>query len=253
MLNQSYRNEISTITVLLVIGMVSASFLGCGDNDVPIGHLGQTSQGDDYEDGEPQSSVLSAGSPHADSVIDRTLERFEVQRILSEALDSGFSFNREYSFLVEGTIVYDSSFIWPNAMEVDSIKVQAVTIALTPVTGDSTFARYIEFVVSPLCSYVVYYELLFDYTKKDLAYYEVGEGVYRRDLEGKVLSYFGRTPQPMALIFDLLDCIEREAAAGCAAAMIGCAFSGAAWPGCAALGCGLAFIGAVVHCLFTAL
>jgi|GEM_PF-6561581 len=246
-----FRDVIKRTLIVFMMFATLNMFLGC-NSDHSSNYIEEdeytTQENSEYyfdEEDVNTSGFYSSSDPYGNDVITTTLNRSGIQRYLTELESDGYYFSREYSFVQEGNGTPENSE--------DSIFAQFITLAMLN-SIDTTRAAYILFSTCELGSIVSKYILSFVEPDPDEGFDFVTDGIWRLNYPSTV--YYDKKQMSVAsgvLIYDYLDCVEAGTAAGCATALIVCAFTGPAYAMCVAIGCATAFIASAIGCLFTTL
>lgn len=193
---------------------------------------------------EDTPGFYTSADPYGQNLILETFNRTGIQKHLLDFVEEGYEFSREYSFALEG-------YGTPEGYE-DSVLALFITIAMIN-PSDSSRAAYLFYSTCEFGSIVSKYILSFVEPNPEDDFEFVTDGVWRFNYPSVV--YYDKKQMDIsssvATIYDYLDCVEEGTAAGCAAALMGCAFASPGYPACAAGGCASAFLASALLCLFT--
>jgi hypothetical protein len=238
---------------VLVVFMTAAMVnlvVGCNSQRIPEApaeneRLSQMQQ-EEVQMGKDDAGAQFLGSdtPNGQGIIFQTANSSLIKPYMENFETLGYSFAPGYSFVVEGCGS-------PEADSTDTIHVQIVDLAMVN-TADTTTAVYIRYVKCELGGVIAPYMLSF-VEPEEPGFEYVTDGVWQKNYPATV-TVGVKSHEPMAAtIYDFLDCVATGTAGGCAGAIMGCAFTGPAYPACVATGCVMAFFVSVATCALTVL
>jgi len=236
----SRGKNIKALVVFFMVAMLTL-VVGC-DEEQPLIFEPNQSSTDDSSEG----FYMSGEDPECNNILNEVLSYTDIQPYLELFKSEGYYYSSAYSFIEEGYSISEDGL--------DSIYIRSVTLAMLYSPDTTIQAKYIMYIKSDIGELIVPYILSFVDPGSNSGFTFITDGIWKKYLEGEVLSKKGYINNPLITSFsEFLDCVAEESAAGCAIAIIGCTLTGPSWPACAAGGCALAIVGSVIHCALTVL
>ncbi len=238
-----------TTATIMIFGITM--FVGCDADKgvyssaerVPAVEANITSQPE--SDNEDAASMHTWDDAYGQEIIDKAAKTYTVKSYLNTYVSQGYAFAPEHSFMMEGYGIPDGG--------TDSMLVQFVTLVMTYTPDPASQAAYVTFTESELGYIIAPYVLSFVEPDPDEGFSVETDGIWRLDYPAEIGHYRGRATD-IGLSVDIsqeyLRCVRNGTVATCAAAVVGCLWTGPGYPKCVAAGCTAAFVGSVIACAF---